>query len=112
MAGFAINEVTGLLQSATLNGITLNITQEFLYYNGMNGTNESDDEKASGAYIFRPTTENAVNLTNKVEYNITTGDLVDEVHQTFNSWITQVIRVYKNESYIEFDWLVGPIEIL
>lgn len=112
VAGFAINKATGLLQSATLNGITLKIKQEFLYYNGMNGTNESDDEKASGAYIFRPVTEDATKLTDIVEYNITEGELVDEVHQTFNSWITQVIRVYKNESYIEFDWLVGPIEIL
>lgn len=112
MTGFEINTETGLLQSVTLNGITRNIKQEFLYYNGMNGTNEDNDHTASGAYIFRPTKENADPLTTKVSYTITTGNIVDEVHQSFNSWITQIIRVYKNESYIEFDWLVGPIEIL
>lgn len=78
----------------------------------MNGTNESDDEKASGAYIFRPNTVDAEKLTDKVTYEILEGDLVDEIHQTVTSWITQVIRVYKNENYIEFDWLVGPIDIM
>lgn len=83
-----------------------------MYYNGMNGTNEDNDHTASGAYIFRPTKVEPTQLTDKVQYKIQTGDVVDEVHQSFNSWITQVIRVYKNENYIEFDWLVGPIEIL
>lgn len=29
--------------------------------------------------------------------------------QTFNEWISQVVRVYKNEYKAEFQWLVGPI---
>lgn len=78
----------------------------------MNGTNEDNDHTASGAYIFRPTKEDADQLSDEVTYTIVEGDIVDEVHQSFNSWVTQVIRVYKNENYIEFDWLVGPIEIL
>lgn len=77
----------------------------------MNGTNENNDNTASGAYIFRPLTEEAISFTDKIIYRVTEGELVDEVHQIFNSWITQIIRVYKNENYIEFDWLVGPIEI-
>lgn len=78
----------------------------------MNGTNIDNNHTASGAYIFRPTEEDADKLTDKVTYKIVQGDIVDEVHQSFNSWVTQVIRVYKNENYIEFDWMVGPIEIL
>lgn len=31
--------------------------------------------------------------------------------QTFNEWISQVIRVYKNEEFAEFEWLVGEIPI-
>lgn len=100
----------------TINGNTLNITQEFLYYNGANSTGEGDDRKVSGAYIFSPADETptAVSFLNNtfVTYKVTSGDIVDEVYQEFNSWIKQIIRVYKNESYIEFDWLVGPIELM
>lgn len=102
------------MQSVTINGISLNIAQQFLYYNGANGTNEDDDHKASGAYIFRPAniTLAAVPFADAVVYNITQGDIVDEVYQEFNAWIKQIIRVYKNADYIEFDWLVGPIELM
>lgn len=31
--------------------------------------------------------------------------------QTFNKWISQVIRVYKNEKKAEFQWMVGPIPV-
>ena len=36
------------------------------------------------------------------------GDLVDEIHQTYSNWTTQVIRIYKEETHAEFDWLMGP----
>lgn len=39
------------------------------------------------------------------------GPLVEEIHQTYNSWISQVIRIYQHVDYIEFDWVVGPIPI-
>nr|CAD7445524.1 unnamed protein product [Timema bartmani] len=39
------------------------------------------------------------------------GDLVEEIHQVFSDWTSQVIRVYKEESHVEFEWLVGPIPI-
>lgn len=78
----------------------------------MNGTNEDDDHKASGAYIFRPVQTEATVLAEHTTFEIIKGDIVDEVHQTFNSWIKQIIRIYKNENYIEFDWLVGPLELM
>lgn len=31
--------------------------------------------------------------------------------QTFNEWISQVVRIYKNEKTAEFQWLVGPIPV-
>lgn len=38
--------------------------------------------------------------------------LIDFAHfQTFNSWLSQVIRVYKSDNYTEFEWLVGEIPI-
>uniref|UniRef100_A0A182U141 alpha-mannosidase n=1 Tax=Anopheles melas TaxID=34690 RepID=A0A182U141_9DIPT len=39
------------------------------------------------------------------------SDLVQEVHQIFNEWISQVIRVYAGQEHVELEWLVGPIPI-
>lgn len=36
---------------------------------------------------------------------------MEEIHQQFRPWITQVIRLYRDYEYIEFDWVVGPIPI-
>lgn len=32
-----------------------------------------------------------------------------EVHQIFDQWLSQVIRLYKNSQFIEFEWIVGPL---
>ncbi|KYB25900.1 lysosomal alpha-mannosidase-like precursor [Tribolium castaneum] len=111
--GFEIDEKTGLLKSVTMNGQTVEITQQFLYYNGFNGDNNGDDKQASGAYIFRPKENEATVVSDSVTVTSTTGTLVDEVRQQVNDWITQIIRVYKgeNDNYIEFDWLIGQIEV-
>nr|CAD7445525.1 unnamed protein product [Timema bartmani] len=37
--------------------------------------------------------------------------LVEEVHQVYNEWVSQVIRVYKEDNHVEFEWLVGPIPV-
>ena len=39
------------------------------------------------------------------------GPVVTEVHQKFNDWISQVVRLYNNSNHIEFQWMVGPIPI-
>lgn len=96
-----------------MNGKTVKITQEFLYYNGWNGDNNGDENRASGAYIFRPLENEAFKLSDSVIVKTTSNSLVDEVHQQVNDWVTQVIRVYKGEgqNFIEFDWLIGPIDV-
>lgn len=83
-----------------------------MFYRGANGTNENAEKRASGAYIFRPAKEypNAEPISDKAKVEVYTGNLVDEVHQKINDWVKQIIRIYKDEKYIEFDWLVGPIE--
>ncbi|KAJ8939540.1 hypothetical protein NQ314_011107 [Rhamnusium bicolor] len=95
---------TGLLKSITLNGITLGVFQKMLFY----ATNDS------GAYIFRPdeNIRNAVEF-GKVESSVLTnkGNLIRELKQVWGNWITQIIRIYKEEDFIEYDWLVGPIDI-
>ena len=39
------------------------------------------------------------------------GDIADEIHQVFNTWVRQVIRIYKGENNVEFEWLIGPIPV-
>jgi lysosomal alpha-mannosidase len=111
--GFEIDDQTGLLKSVTMNGQTVDITQQFFYYNGFNGDNNGADNQASGAYIFRPIENSSTVVGDTVSVTSTSGNLVDEVRQQVNDWVTQIIRVYKggNDNYIEFDWLVGPIEV-
>lgn len=96
-----------------MNNVTLKITQDFYYYLSENGQHES---WASGAYLFRPvkgtTALKASNKPGILEYSYK-GNSVDEAHIRINDWIKQIIRVYKDgiNNYIEFDWLVGPIDV-
>lgn len=102
------------MHSATLNGLNLPVRQELMYYIGAQGNNMVFQNRSSGAYIFRPDPKNPVAkrfTENLNETKIYKGKLVDEAHQIFNDWNKQIIRVYKKENHIEFDWLVGPIDI-
>jgi lysosomal alpha-mannosidase len=36
---------------------------------------------------------------------------VHEIHQQFSDYITQTVRTYEDEDYIEFDWIVGHLPI-
>ncbi|KAJ8919704.1 hypothetical protein NQ315_006232 [Exocentrus adspersus] len=84
----------GLIRSITINNVT--------------------SAKTSGAYIFRPDTLNrdAIPLGEpETTILVNTGNVVREVKQVWNDWVTQIIRIYKDEDYIEFDWAVGPVNI-
>lgn len=102
---------TGLLKGITMNNKSIAITQELLYYRGTVGDNRAYLNRSSGAYIFRPNGTEAYKLTNKAEMKLYQGDFIVELHQTFNEWVGQIIRVYKTESLVEFDWIVGPIPV-
>ncbi|KAL1490679.1 hypothetical protein ABEB36_013334 [Hypothenemus hampei] len=112
VTGFEIDNTTNLLKSITMNGKTVLVRQEFLHYISHNG---SDNSQASGAYIFRPEGE-AISFGNPTLVGVYRGNIVEEVHQRYNDWITQVIRLYHGlqdadyVDYIEFDWLVGPLK--
>lgn len=79
---------------------TIPLAQTFKYYKGA---------KTSGAYIFTPATKAAFTIAEKVQIEEFKTDLVTEIRQTFSSWLSQIIRVYNFEDYVEFDWLVGPL---
>ncbi|XP_050072465.1 lysosomal alpha-mannosidase-like [Anopheles maculipalpis] len=100
----------GFMSSITVQGETHALKQNFLYYDGALGNNEEFRNRSSGAYIFRPNgTEKTV--TDVVEIQVVKSDVVQEVHQIFNEWISQVIRVYAGQEHVELEWLVGPIPI-
>lgn len=97
---------TGLLKSITMNGVTLGVNQNMLFYKG--------SARMSGAYIFRPDTtyRDATEFgAVKTSILINDGNLVREVRQVWEDWVTQIIRIYKEEDFIEFDWVIGPIDM-
>lgn len=105
-------DVNGLLSEIMVDGVTSKLGQNFVFYEGAIGNNEEFKNRSSGAYIFRPRPNAPEKLIAKeATLRVVKGDLVDEVHQMFNEWISQVVRIYKTEKYVEFEWMVGPIPI-
>lgn len=102
----------GLLSEFAVDGVRSKLSHNFVYYVGAIGDNEVYENRSSGAYIFRPdpqSKEQIVSTQAKIE--VYRGKHVDEVHQTFNEWVSQVVRVYKTEQFVEFEWMVGEIPI-
>lgn len=94
-----------------MNNKSIPIKQELLYYRGTVGDNRAYLNRSSGAYIFRPNGTEAYHLTDRANIKLYQGNLIVELHQVFNEWAAQIIRVYKAESLIEFDWVIGPIPV-
>ncbi|KAG8190302.1 hypothetical protein JTE90_012589 [Oedothorax gibbosus] len=82
--------------------------QSFYFYEGMPGYRM---ERASGAYAFNPQHDTAYPLAENITYRVFKGPLVEEIHQFYTPWIHQIIRLYKGQNSIEFDWVVGPIPV-
>jgi lysosomal alpha-mannosidase len=45
------------------------------------------------------------------DFSIYKGKLVQEVYQSYNSWLSQTVRLYQNSTTVEFDWHVGSINV-
>ncbi|XP_053988963.1 lysosomal alpha-mannosidase isoform X2 [Hylaeus volcanicus] len=89
----------------------MSLVQSFHYYEGMEGNNRVFENRSSGAYIFRPKSVSSKNFPKFGSYKIYKGPVLQEIHQAINEWVSQVIRLYNGQEYIEFDWLVGPIPV-
>jgi lysosomal alpha-mannosidase len=91
-------------------GLSSQISQAFCIYKSMPGNNSEPEFSASGAYVFRP-------LTNQCDRQVVYDYLVSkhsqyvEIHQRYGEWISQTIRLYNGESNAEFEWQVGPIDV-
>ncbi len=86
------------------------IDVDYGYYEGHRGNNSIPKNRASGAYIFRPTKETPRMLSVRPDL-VVRGPLVDELHLEFSPYITQVSRLYKGSAEVEVEWLVGPIPV-
>lgn len=85
-------------------GVDIPVQQSYLWY----GSSANSDQD-SGAYIFRPDGSTPVIVARSVSIKVMRGPLVDEIHQQFNSWISQVIRIYKDKEHAELEFTIGPI---
>ena len=87
------------------------VDQQFFWYNSSIGNKVSD--QASNAYIFRPNSCTTFNVStgNHAKITILRSDVVQEVHQVFSPWVSQVIRLYSNKSFAEFEYTIGPINM-
>ncbi|EDW37366.1 GL26214 [Drosophila persimilis] len=95
-----IDNNTGRLKTVEMNGVSESVDQNFAIY----------ETYESGAYVFRQKEDVDLKfLEDKVEFTVYDGSLVKEVHQQFNEWISQVIRIYEGVNRVEFEWLIGPI---
>ncbi|CAL1260740.1 unnamed protein product [Larinioides sclopetarius] len=105
-----IDGFSGLMKEVVLvqNNQAVPVRQSFYYYEGMPGYRM---ERASGAYAFNPQHDTAYPLAENITFRVYKGPLVEEVHQFYTPWITQIIRLSKGQNHVEFDWIIGPIPV-
>lgn len=82
----------------------MDVTQQMMYYKSSH---------YSGAYIFKTKSDDQdiKKFADKCSNTVLTekGNVVREIKQVWNDWASQIIRIYKDEDFIEFDFIAGPI---
>ena len=86
------------------------VHQQLLYYPGMAGNNSRFEFRASGAYIFRPN-GTAVPLESANQITTVSGPILTEIRQHINDHAMQIFRLRRGESFVEIDWILGPIPV-
>ena len=116
LVSVTISSTTGMLSHFTdkINNIDIPLTQSWSYYIAAIGNNDpcAGCTHASGAYIFRPNGSVPLPVTGDISnVEIITGPIVNEARITVTPWLTQVIRLWANQSFVESEWTVGPIPV-
>ncbi|KAM7305717.1 lysosomal alpha-mannosidase [Ixodes scapularis] len=109
-----VDATTGLLSDVVIleRGETVSLRQSFFCYEAQHSRSARQGTGGpSGAFVFNPAFDEPYDLGTHATYRVVKGSVVQEIHQVFESWITQVIRLYKGQDLIEFEWMVGPIPI-
>ncbi|XP_035888341.1 lysosomal alpha-mannosidase isoform X2 [Phyllostomus discolor] len=89
--------------------LLLPVRQAFYWYNASIGNSLST--QASGAYIFRPNQQEPLLVSHWAQTRLVKTALVQEVHQNFSAWCSQVVRLYPGQRHLELEWTVGPIPV-
>ncbi|NXH38318.1 MA2B1 mannosidase, partial [Dicaeum eximium] len=103
--------ITGhLLEMQNLaEGLSLPVFQSFYWYNASAG--DALCPQASGAYIFRPNSSTPIPVAKRAATRLLKTALVQELHQNFSAWCSQVLRLRPGQPYLELEWTVGPIPV-
>lgn len=111
---FAFSSSTGQLEEIKKNGRVISVKQSYCWYNASDGNTDATQGQASGAYVFRPNSSACfpvANLNGTVISSVVRGPLVQEVHQDFAPWLSQVVKINNDADYAEVEFTVGPIPI-
>ncbi|OTF77929.1 lysosomal alpha-mannosidase precursor-like protein [Euroglyphus maynei] len=99
----------GTISTMIRNDQSISISNEFRFYRG------ADIGRHSGAYIFRPSEQKTFPVNRKkmeaTLYIDRKFGIVQQVHQQFDSYVGQIIRMDEKTDYVEFDFVVGPIPV-
>ncbi|CAF4737494.1 unnamed protein product [Rotaria sp. Silwood1] len=87
------------------------INQGFYWYPGFPGNNSRSKSQASGAYIFRPLTPNALPVSQTRSITCIKTENVQTAIIEFNNWASQELSLYDGGEFVEVEWTVGPIPI-
>lgn len=66
----------GLMESISVDGQEMAVTQNLMWYAAMNHGNSGDyfEDRASGAYVFRPNGTDAMPIATKATVTVQSGD--------------------------------------
>ncbi|CAG2176880.1 unnamed protein product, partial [Oppiella nova] len=90
-------------------GQVVDVRQDFGYYRSFVGNNYGTN-RASGAYVFRPSEQEAVLFArSNIIAHIVDTPVLTEVRQKVGDWMSQTVRIDPLSDAIEFDYQCGPI---
>lgn len=109
--GATFDTKSGLLTSITSGGQKVPMSQNFFAYKAVcsNGQSKNGFIPCSGPYLSQVQPPAQLTSESPVELQVVKGPVVTEVHQTFSSYVSQIVRIYEDVDFIEFEWTVGPI---
>ena len=91
-----VNKASGVVTPLNLN---------YAYYQSY-----INDGQKSGAYIFRPATQDLPTpITTSGTLYVQRGPIVQEVVQVVNEWINQTFRIIAGQQFVEIEFTVGEI---
>ncbi|EGC32455.1 hypothetical protein DICPUDRAFT_49593 [Dictyostelium purpureum] len=91
-------------------GATLNIQQEYVWYQSSDGN--YDSTQCSGAYIFRPNEDYAFKYNNITPIvTVAQGPISSSIRIFWSDIMVQTFRLYTESEHLEVEEIIGPIDI-